>query len=373
MVGMKKLKLIALLLVVFVTLYPAIVQSASATFENSWIERTPMNEARGRLGVVTANGKIYAIGGDAGRLGGLIGSQYKNAGTSLVLNVTEEYDPATNTWSFKASMPTPRDYFGVAICNGKIYCIGGMTPTAITAVNEVYDPASDTWETKTPMPAIGYWLNTLTVDGKIYVIKAFNNDAIQVYDPATDSWTEKAPMPHQILGSASVVLDNKIYLIDKSGYIQIYDPTTDGWKTGAQSPITEDSAVGCATSGSNAPKRIYFFDETGTYIYDPVSDKWSNGTSLPTPRGYAGVAVVDDLFYVVGGETFPPEGVGTMSPTAANEQYTPFGYRAVSSSSPSLTPSPSVPEMSLLVAVAVVTVVSVVVVVVIGKRGFSRV
>ena len=56
----------------------------------------------------------------------------------------------------------------------------------------------------------------------------------------------------------------------------------------------------------NASKRIYFFDETGTQVYDPASDRWAVGISMPTLRSNVGVAVVKDLFYVVGGEILPP-------------------------------------------------------------------
>jgi hypothetical protein len=38
----------------------------------------------------------------------------------------EEYDPATNTWTTKAPMPTARESLGLAAAsNGKIYAVGG--------------------------------------------------------------------------------------------------------------------------------------------------------------------------------------------------------------------------------------------------------
>jgi hypothetical protein len=51
----------------------------------------------------------------------------------------------------------------------------------------------------------------------------------------------------------------------------------------------------------NALKQIYFFEETTTHVYDPASDGWTVGTSMPTARGYAGIAVIGDLLYTVGG------------------------------------------------------------------------
>ena len=75
------------------------------------------------------NGKIYAIGG------GLQG-----VGFSTV----EEYDPATDTWTKKADMPTGRFALSTSVVNGKIYAIGGNReaagPRPVTAATAVGDP-----------------------------------------------------------------------------------------------------------------------------------------------------------------------------------------------------------------------------------------
>jgi len=102
--------------------------------EESWITLEPMPTAEKGLGAAVVNGRIYAIGS----------------------NVNYEYDPATDTWTAKTSMPTPRTGFGIAAYQDRIYVIGGrygIYPNdTVTGVNEVYNPASDTWETKTSMP-----------------------------------------------------------------------------------------------------------------------------------------------------------------------------------------------------------------------------
>ena len=46
---------------------------------------------------------------------------------------------------------------------------------------------------------------------------------------------------------------------------------------------------------------------------------------MPKARGFAGVAVVNDMFYVVGGVILP-DGFGEMAPVAVNEQYVPIEY-----------------------------------------------
>ena len=77
---------------------------------------------------VNSSFKIFAIGG------------YDGVGD---LSTVEEYNPDTNTWSSKASMPTARAGLAVAEVDGMIYAIGGDDGTV-----EVYNPATNTWSSK---------------------------------------------------------------------------------------------------------------------------------------------------------------------------------------------------------------------------------
>lgn len=98
------------------------------------------------------------------------------------VGTNEEYDPATDMWSFKKPMPTPREYFGIAVYQNKIYCMGGVSSIgyysngSITGVNEVYDPATDTWETKASIPTPRRGLKANVVNGKIYLTRALQQD-----------------------------------------------------------------------------------------------------------------------------------------------------------------------------------------------------
>lgn len=310
--------------------------------ENSWTAKEPMPTARGGLGVAVVNGKIYVIGGFDG---------------DTQLTVNEEYNPVTDTWTTKASMPTARSGFAVAVYQNKIYCIGGTTGdsdtvvSGFTGVTEVYDPATDTWETKLPMPTPRADLCVGVVNGKIYCIggkKYWGVDPFyqelnttEVYDPNLNSWRTKSPMPIPVLGAASAVLDGKIYVIGGSRHFQagwdlstvnsnqVYDPENDAWSTRVGLPTAESYAAAETTSGVTAPKKIYFAGgsnqttySTVTYTYDSAGNDWSTVSSMPTPRVYLGVAVVDDILYAIGGW----DGEDWLD---VNEQYIPVGYGTV--------------------------------------------
>jgi hypothetical protein len=93
-----------------------------------------MPTARGFLGSAVAyDGKIYVIGG--------------SSGFCVPLSTVEVYDPATNRWITKASMPTARWAFGTVMHGGKIYAAGGDTACngaySVSNATEEYDPLTN--------------------------------------------------------------------------------------------------------------------------------------------------------------------------------------------------------------------------------------
>jgi hypothetical protein len=332
--------------VVFVLLVASFLAGAKSASgapaaENTWIQKSPMQQARADLGVAVVNGKIYSIGGL------VLKYQDKTTIQSIDVATNEEYNPSTNTWNYKTSMPTPRDSFAIAVYQNKIYCIGGSTGFSrehgqtLTTTNEVYDPSTNTWENKTAVPTARILATANVVNGKIYVMGGYpNGTLIDVYDPATDSWTT-LPTPIEPFGP-SEVYNNKIYVL---GGTKIYDPNTDSWSFGAALPKSFSTSGSVERSGVTigfmAPPRMYVFFGVpqGNQVYDPVTDSWMVGADVPTSRGGFSVAVVDDLIYVIGGITIthpktipmdaPFGSYGVANYYSTVEQYTPFGYGTV--------------------------------------------
>jgi N-acetylneuraminic acid mutarotase len=363
--AMSKNRLLAVTLIsVFLISFLPITQngytaSASETAkENSWISKAQMHVARSKLGVTVANGKIYAVGGstEKGYIPRTVGNDYKNSG--WISGANEEYDPTTDTWTLEAPMPTPRYSLAVASYQNKIYCIGGITDdkvgyyTNYSGANEVYDPATDTWQTKASMP-IAATAQANVVGNKIYVFCREDNTTInQIYDPSTDSWATGSPVPTASYSStSSTVVGNKIYLVDFSVYLgsvfhsvtEVYDPANDSWSS--DSPMPRDLLRGgdwesqsmCATTGVLAPEQVYvlfgFFygmNHLTFRVYNPTNDNWLAGTDVPSSRYSPALAMVNDTLYVIGGYVInyplPDDNFFFVNELNATEQYFPIGY-----------------------------------------------
>ena len=144
---------------------------------DTWTTKASMPTSRWGLASSVVDGKIYAIGGYSPAIG--------------YLSVVEEYNPETNTWTTKASMPTARRYHTSSVVNGKIYVVGGDNSIGDTDIRldtvEEYDPETNTWTTKASMPTGRGVMTNSIVNGRIYVIGGQRGDnivsTVQEYTP----------------------------------------------------------------------------------------------------------------------------------------------------------------------------------------------
>ena len=175
---------------------------------DTWTKKTNM-PAGSRFGLSTSvvDGKIYAIGGWNGS----------------PVSIVEEYDPATDTWTRKADMPTARVMLSTNLVNGKISAIGGYVgqfPNYVSLSNvENYNPATDTWTKEADMPTARDCFSVSMVNGKIYIIgggelgNSVMTSIVEEYAPAAGTWTKKADIPTVRLALSTSVVNGKIYAI----------------------------------------------------------------------------------------------------------------------------------------------------------------
>jgi N-acetylneuraminic acid mutarotase len=325
---------------------------------------TPFHTSITPGGAAVLDGKIYVIG-------------YGGGNQSSTPQRLEVYDPATDAWTTKASLPRYVDMFTAAECQGEIYVLCSFFDRIIANTLYAYNPSTDTWTTKTHLSTSLINMQANSVNEKIYVAGGemlipptprpslygnpqqvtHNASATNwVYDPETDSWSTAAPLPVPVMSYASAVLDNKIYFIggasmaiSNSGdpivvpyrLMQVYDPQTNQWSQGTAMPTDLSGMAACAISSVH---RIYLEGgETRNYtaqnqieIFDLQTGNWYLGASMTLPRIGVSLAATNDKVYAIGGETMTSS---NPSISFANEEYTPdLGAPA----SALLTPAPTI-------------------------------
>ena len=186
---------------------------AETTFEvydpstGTWTKKADQPTGRARYGACAVDGILYVIGG----------LPFSNA-------IVEAYDPGTDTWTRKADMITPRAEIDVGVVDGIIYAIGGeaMTENGIvnTNITEAYDPGTDTWTRKADMINARRMPVVSVIDGRIYVAGGQAPEVyLERYDPGTDTWIPLVgigPYSGGRAASGTVLLD------EKSGHAKMY-------------------------------------------------------------------------------------------------------------------------------------------------------
>jgi PKD repeat protein len=265
------------------------------TWTNCGSTCASMPTARTYLAVGVVNNKIYAIGG--------------NPGSFPYLSTVEEYDPATNAWTTKASMLTARQAFAAGVVNNKIYAIGGCNvsgcSTPFLSTVEEYDPATNTWATKASMPTGRIYLAVGVVNNKIYAIGGCADSScstyfstVEEYDPATNTWTNCGSTCSSMTTArgylAAGVVNNRIYAIGgniNSGNtslatVEEYDPATNTWANCGSTCLSMPTARGSLAVGVVSNK-IYAIGSLTTVEEGTLSGSLPTWNNPPTANAGA--------------------------------------------------------------------------------------
>ena len=342
----KSLVISLLCVLLGILLFSAQPAFGSIPEEGSWVKVASYPTDNGIHGAVAIEGKIYAIDNQ---------------------NTFERYDPNTNTWITLNPPPILNPFGTIAACQSKIYLVRGGQPT------QVYDPETNQWENRTAMPKTLMWQHATAFEDKIYVISGLNpaplsvwypSEETYVYDTSTDSWSTMAPIPTPVAGYASTVFEGKIYIIGggpaftdynnitSTSLVQIFDPKTNQWTLGKPLPKNVFGASASTTSGIYAPKRIYVVGGTPSFnpngrgggggslnvipnqVYDLQTNNWSLLPNAPEVVTEPNIVSINDVIYAFC--------------TVSVERYIPAGF---SGNLP--TPTPSVPESSIIAIIPI--------------------
>jgi N-acetylneuraminic acid mutarotase len=184
-------------------------------------------------------GQLAFLDGKLHHFGGL---SYPNKDKDVPLHYVLDLVAGAKAWTLAAPMPQPRNHFGSAVLNGKIYAIGGQTgdDAKLTTHADMwaYDPATDAWTAVKAMPAPygrGHISNsTFVMNGRIVVVggeTTFLNyiGNVITYDPVTDAWTALSNLPEARSSGVGAALDNE-HLVFTGGNNTNIQPQASGWK-----------------------------------------------------------------------------------------------------------------------------------------------
>ena len=252
----------------------------------AWAERAALPTQGGQTRHVSfvINGKSYIYGGSNGL-----------CGADCPSNDLWEYDPQSNQWTKKASLPLPKGRCSASafVLNGKGYIVGGGQGTILNPIDLgdlwEYEPQTDQWTQKASLP-VGrerHFATSFAISGKGYVTTGVIEPKypemhtyrdLWEYDPQTNQWTERTSLPagEARYSALSFVLSDKAYVV--GGF--------------------DLEAYGLYGS--------YFKDDVypvNVWQYDPKADTWTQMSSLPAGKGRerASCFVIGDRGYLVGG------------------------------------------------------------------------
>jgi len=269
----------------------------SASCNPAWSTKANMLVGRFEVGAAAVGGTVYVMGGSSG-------------------STNQAYDPATNTWTYMTSVPTPRYALAVVSVGGLVYAIGGMGSGSIVQDTvEAYNPVTDSWTTKAPMKSPRWVLAAAVVGGTIYAVGGSSSTTMEAYDTATNTWTVMPPMATPRSNLAATALGGTVYAISGMNggnivpTVEAFDTNTKTWTTKANVLTARYSPAaatvngiayvigGGGATGLNPP---YY---AGLEYYDPAADSWTWCGNMPTGREFFGAAVIGGTIYAAGGWT----------------------------------------------------------------------
>ncbi len=278
-----------------------------------------------------ADGRVMVTGGRTG-----VSANPASSFFGVVLDTSELYDPATDSWSPTGSMNVARrSATQTLLPDGRVLICGGgdgvSTGTAMAIAScETFDATTGTFTLVGTMttPRSAHSANLLD-DGTVLITGGSNGAGTsapttlaEIFDPATNTFTAVGPMnfPH-LAQTGAKMRDGRVMLAASyygSGGItddsEIYDPVSQTF-TIAPSMFKQRIDIGgqplldgtVLVAGGVATGAFPSVFHSSSEVYDPVADKWRLSGIMADGRDeFSGALLNDGRVLVAGGFTRDP-------------------------------------------------------------------
>lgn len=276
--------------------------------ESAWNYGAAMNQRRTRHAAAVCDGKIYVLGG----IGTASGSALKSM---------EAYNPKTGTWSMLGEYPGEASGIcdmAMVTVKGRIYVLGGQTETgtAARASKEVYcyDPETLAWTKMAEMPEGRTDMVAAAHDGKIYVFaRAGSTERVDVYDTAGDFWETPIVRAAASVNLQAQTIDGSILVLQEQGEQMAwaeYLPETGCYDNQGTACTLADA--GLYLSGTAINGKIYMVGDrisNRVLCYDAYLDEWESLSARNLKKEHSALVSVGTTLYDIGGDM---EGFGIL-------------------------------------------------------------
>jgi N-acetylneuraminic acid mutarotase len=180
---------------------------------DEWTPRTPMPDGTERSSscIAALGTKIYLIAG----------SLNTNGNTTAVVH-SSVYDTVLDEWEILPDAPSPREHCIAGAVGGKVYVVSGRDGriSGVDPETWEFDPATNEFSQRAPIPTPRGGTAGAVLGNKIYIFGGEGNDAdpngifhaVEAYVPSTDTWET---LPNMLIGRhgfAAAVVGDRIYL-----------------------------------------------------------------------------------------------------------------------------------------------------------------
>ena len=268
-------------------------------------------EAIAGAAAASLNGRLYVTGGSDG--------ERPN-------NLLSAFDPERNEWTHLQQMPRARWRHCAVAAAGKIYVGGGLGSASAVPLNDVavFDPGSGSWSSVAPLPAASAGAACTALDSRIYrfggaTATAPASDTAWVFDTGSGQWQLLAPLPVPLAGSAAAVVGREIWIINgttdgqtATNRVFVFSPDSGTWREGPPTPRAVYGASAAwhegriyVAGGRTAPggaldvSNVLYHSQTMQLL---SGSTWYNGLEPPLPASGMAGAVLDNKWYLVGGD-----------------------------------------------------------------------